>query len=554
MVLITLILYILIFPFSLEGFVHSASFFFLPAFISTITIPIMRGYQEKVNSRQSGLMSLMTLGTVAILMMFYTNFGTNIKIAMIVSYGVTISFRYIIFRAIFISDPIKSIPYTFFNSLIAIPFIHLFLPINYMDLVLFFFISLISLSTIEAFIASINRPFLSHFDTSAMDLIRTSFQLFIEKEKGKKGLEKIFNKNSMRADIEYTFFSFKDENKHKALFIIPNLHPGPLKGIAGSNLPEILANDLKEFGEIFTFHGPSTHMLNPIKKEDCSKLSAEILDKIPNLNYYKYGTLFNLEDAGVSVGTQIFGDGLFMTASFSPRPTEDIDAPIGKIVKLKAQDFGFDKVGFIDAHNCVKKGCTEIYFPSNRYRNILEKVKKSLENIRDKDKRKIKMGVASKKSYSKSKGIAGEGIKVSVFEVDGEKNALILVDGNNMISGIREDIQDNISDLVTACEVTTTDSHEVNTLNKDYNPVGLEMDREEIIDDMRDLVVEAVEDLEYVSVGVDEGMLMNMPVMGPVNSHHLDAVAETVYQTAPITMGLAFLVQALSIFLVIQLL
>lgn len=124
-----------------------------------------------------------------------------------------------------------------------------------------------------------------------------------------------------------------------------------------------MANDLKDFGEIFTFHGPSTHMLNPVKKEDCSKVSAEILDKIPNLNYDKYGKLFNLEDAGVSIGTQIFGDGLFMTASFPPRPIEDIDALIGKIVKLKAQDFGFEKVGFIDAHNCVKKGCTEIYFP-----------------------------------------------------------------------------------------------------------------------------------------------------------------------------------------------
>jgi len=554
MILITFILFILVLPFSLDGFIQASSFFFLPAFISTVTIPVMRGYQEKVNIRQSALMALVTLGTVAILMMFYINFGTNIKIAMIVSYGVTISFRYVIFRGIFISDAVKSIPYTFFNSLIALPFIHLFLPLESYDLVIFSLIALISLSSIEAFIASMNRPFLKNFDTSTMDLIRTSFQLFIEKEKGKKGLEEIFKKNEIRADIEYTFFSFKNKDKIKAVFIIPNLHPGPMKGIAGSNLPEILAKDLKGYGEIFTFHGPSTHMLNPIIKEDCSKISKGIMEKIGKLEYDEYGTHFNFDDSGVSIGSQLFGDGLFMTASFSPRPTEDIDAPIGKIVKLKAQELGFEKVGFVDAHNCVKKGCTEIYYPSTRYRAILEKVKVSINKMRDKGEGKIRMGIASKKDYSKSKGIAGEGIKVSVFEIDGKKNAYILVDGNNMVRGIREEIQDNISDLVLNSEVTTTDSHEVNTLNKDYNPVGLEMDENKIIEEVRELVLEAIEDLEDVKVGTDDGVLKNMSVMGPINSNRLNAVAETIYQMAPITLGLAVLVQALSTLLIIMVL
>ena len=499
-------------------------------------------------------MALVTLGTVAVLMMFYINFGTNIKVALIVSYGVTISFRYVIFRGIFISDAVKSIPYTFFNSLIALPFIHLFLPLGTYELVLFSLIALISLTSIEAFIASMNRPFLTNFDTSTMDLIRTSFQLFIEKEKGKKGLEEIFKKNEIRADIEYTFFSFKDDNKVKALFIIPNLHPGPLKGIAGSNLPEILSEDLEQYGEIFTFHGPSTHMLNPIIKEDCSKISKDILEKMDNLEYEEHGTQFYFDDSGVSIGYQMFGDGLFMTASFSPRPTEDIDASVGKIVKLKAQESGFEKIGFVDAHNCVKKGCTEIYYPSTRYRAILERVKSTLSNMDGQDKGRIKMGVASKKGYSKSKGIAGEGIKVSVFEIDGEKNALILVDGNNMLRGIREEIQDNISDIVSNSEVTTTDSHEVNTLNKDYNPVGLEMEESKIIEDVRELVLEAIEDIEDVKVGTDDGVLNNMAVMGPINSNRLNSVAETIYQMAPISLGLAILVQALSTLLVILLL
>ena len=538
----------------MDGLIQATSFFLLPAIISTITIPFMPGYQERVNLRQSALMALITLGTVAFLMMFYINFGTNIRTAMIVSYGITISFRYIVFRSIFLSDPLKSLPHTFFNSLIALPFIHFFLPMESMDLVLFFFISLISLSSIEAFIASMNRPFLSNFETSSMDLIRTSFQLFIEREKGKKGLEEIFNKNSIRADIEYSFFSFKNNDDVKAIFVIPNLHPGPLKGIAGSNLPEILSRDLEDYGEIFTFHGTSTHMLNPIIKEDCSKISEGIKSKIDDLDYQKNSTQFYFDDSGVSIGSQIFGDGLFMTASFSPRPTEDIDASIGKIVKLKAQELGFEKVGFVDAHNCVKKGCTEIHFPSNRYRSILGKVKEAFVNIKDKEKTALRMGVASKRGYAKSDGIAGEGIKVSVFEVDDVKNAFILIDGNNMVRGIREDIQDNISDLVKKAEVATTDSHEVNTINKDYNPVGLEMDENKIIEDVRELVLKAIEDLEEVEVGTDEGVLMNLPVMGPINSNRLNAVAETIYQMAPITLGLAVLVQALSTLLVILLL
>jgi len=549
--LITLILYFLILPFNIQGLTYSISFFLAPALISTFIMPFMKGYKESINFRQSSFMSLITLGVVAILMLFYINFGTNIKVALIVSYAVTISFRYLIFRALFVPDSIKSIPYTFFNSVIALPFIHIILPLGQFEIVLFFLVSLISLTSIETFIAVIDRPFLSNFDTSAMDMIRASFQLFIGREKGKRELENIFDKNSIKADIEYTFFSFKNKNKIKSLFIIPNLHPGPLKGIAGSDLPEIISRDLKDYGEIFTFHGTSTHILNPIRKEDCSKISDSIKDDIGEVRYENSASNFCLEDGGVSVGSQMFGDGVFMTASYSPRPTEDIDAPIGKIIELKSEYIGYQNLGFVDAHNCVKKGCTEIYFPSNRYRILLDKVEKILENIGTKQKESVKMGIASKKNFKKSKGIAGEGIKVAVFDVANEKNSFILFDGNNLERGLREEIQDGISDLVSHSEVATTDSHEVNTLNKDYNPVGLEMDNKELIEDVRNLVEEAIDDLESVEVGYGEGKLQNFPVMGPVNSNKMTAVAETVYQIAPISIGMSFLVQALSTLLII---
>ncbi len=552
--LVGLLTGLLIFPFNEAGLLQTLNIFIIPTFLGASLLPLLGGYQEEINFRQSSLMAVVSLGAVTLLTALYLYSSVNHKVLLITVYAVPVSFRYLIIRSTFLSHVIKALPYAMLQSVVALPFIHHYYGITVFDLVLFFLVALLGLTSVTALIAVVNIPFLRDFGISTMDMMRISFQVLKGKEVGEEQLEEVFKRTSIKGDVGYTVFSFRCDKGPKAIFIVPSLHPGPVKGIAGSRLTEIMAEQLEDdFGITFTFHGPSTHVQNPIKEEDCTLLSADIRERMGDMKYTPMSTHFITSYHNMIGGAQILGDGILFTASFSPQPTEDIDAPIGEIITMNAYRNGFHKLGFVDAHNCVQKGAMEIYYPSRRYKSILENSSELMNDIKGLPKDELHMGIGVRKGFKKSQGISGEGIKVAVLESNGVKNALILIDGNNMVAGLREAIQEEISDLVHVSEVMTTDSHEVNTLTLDYNPVGLNMDHDEIIDAVREVTEAALQNMEPVEVGVSVGELKNFSLMGPIGSNRLNAVAETIYRMAPMIIGMSFVIQALATTLIILL-
>lgn len=550
---ISLILTYIYLPLSQRGILIGISLFFIPAFTHTMLLPLYPGYEEDMEFRQAALIALISLMIVFFTLPLHVFLPTTLIQTLLIVYGATFSIRYLVIRSSFLPGPLESIPAALFQSLIVLPFAYYYYEISSIHILFFTLVTTIAFIVVLVFIALINKPYKDNFGTSAMDMIRISLQLTKDNDDGRKSLEKIFEKYSLTSDISYTLFSFKSEKKEKALFIIPNLHPGPIEGMAGAKLSEFFSKELSKHGAVFNFHGPSTHKLNPVKLEDCDRFLDKFEDDIGSMEYGGTATSFENIDKDVNLGGQFLGDGLLMTASFSPRPTEDIDAPVGKIVNLISERYDISKFGFIDSHNCIKKDCLEVYYPSHRAGLLMDRSEEMMRRFKDKNKNTVKMGVASKKGYDRSLGISDEGIKTSVFEVQGKKNAYVLIDGNNMVKGLRERIQNRISKYVDSSEITTTDTHAVNTLNDDYNPVGLKMSEKRIIKDVEETVKDALDDLEEVEVGVSSGEVKDFPVMGPITSEKLSIVSETVYRVAPYAAGLAFSLQAVSTYLVILL-
>ena len=77
------------------------------------------------------------------------------------------------------------------------------------------------------------------------------------------------------------------------------------------------------------------------------------------------------------------------------------------------------------------------------------------------------------------------GITAIVVQVENQKTAYIVIDGNNMIPGLREKILDALATLgFDASEVFTTDTHAVTasiTGRRGYHPVGEVMDQTVLI-------------------------------------------------------------------------
>jgi putative membrane protein len=113
------------------------------------------------------------------------------------------------------------------------------------------------------------------------------------------------------------------------------------------------------------------------------------------------------------------------------------------------------------------------------------------------------------------------------MESGSQKSAYILFDGNNMEMGLREKIKKAVAGMVDEAEVLTTDNHAVNATIGGFNPVGLRMDSEGLVSDVKNLVISAIADLEEVQVGMSSGLVKKVRVFGHENVARLSSVVNS---------------------------
>jgi putative membrane protein len=123
------------------------------------------------------------------------------------------------------------------------------------------------------------------------------------------------------------------------------------------------------------------------------------------------------------------------------------------------------------------------------------------EQLANAERHPVSLGVAwDPTPWNPLNGIGPLGIRVSVFEVNGQRTAYILIDGNNMEPGLRDHIIGSLP-AVDQSEILTTDTHIVNTV-KAENQVGGNIDHDELLSLIISLVDEAVRDIEPVEAGM----------------------------------------------------
>jgi putative membrane protein len=99
-----------------------------------------------------------------------------------------------------------------------------------------------------------------------------------------------------------------------------------------------------------------------------------------------------------------------------------------------------------------------------------------------------------------------------------QTTAYITIDGNNMVSGLRERILSAVSEMgVDEGEVFTTDTHAVNAVVLDargYHPVGEAIDHETLIKCVKEATAKALANLEPAEVGWRTETVPNVKVIG----------------------------------------
>ena len=368
-------------------------------------------------------------------------------------------------------------------------------------------------------------------------------------------LEGYLEKMGGDADVEVSFLKF-DSSKPKAAIIVPLVHPGPFNNIGSSLLPSLLKQEYeKEYGcEACVPLGLLGHELDAASQAQNHKIINQVLASANFTSSIDKATPFvRISEDFVTASCQVFGKTAFLSFTLAPKTTEDLPQELGSIVREEAEKLGLDFAIVVNAHNSLTSSV---------------KIEASIDMLRDVASKCLKEAV-SQKSYSFEVGTATVyppeftlkdgmgtgGITAIIVKVAQQKTAYIVIDGNNMVSGLREKILSALSsDGFEESEVFTTDTHAVSAVvvgRRGYHPVGEAMDQETLINQIINAAQKAAGNLETCKAGCQQIVVPKVRVLGGDCLNFMTILVDKTIQKAKRIIVPTFAVEGLILILLL---
>lgn len=382
----------------------------------------------------------------------------------------------------------------------------------------------------------VEKPIKRKLGVSGYDLIRGFFLEWILKNPRK--IESVTDQFGEKADLPALLVAFrsKKDQKLKGVIFSSFIHYGPFKETGSSVLPRLLAQKIEETNStiLSVTHGACTHGQNLCSMRETQKAIKQTIQKLKQIKFDNAATPFiRVQEKEFKILSAVLGDTVIMISTRSPEITDDINLEVGLSVLERAHE-AMEKNGFetkraflIDSHNCILDSEVLVEPNTPAAENLLKATEKSIQKMSTTiNTPKIRYGVSRTKfsDIYRDYGLGELGITVNIIETswsDGTKRgipkrredkcwkqrtALVVIDGNNMIIGLRDKIINRLLDekLVDEAEILTSDTHTVNASSiqqPDYYPVGRVINHEDLIEEVVKNTKRALEDLEEVEIG-----------------------------------------------------
>ncbi|WP_281194810.1 DUF2070 family protein [Halorubrum sp. F4] len=381
-----------------------------------------------------------------------------------------------------------------------------------------------------AFLVAVERPWRRALDVSVLDFIRGFIGYAAEES---RDLERFFERLGQEAVVPVSVLSFRtltegedpDDRdgdattdggtvdpdrlgEEKARFVLPMIHPGPLGEIGGGDLPRRVALSAEGIG--FPPHATAGHDFNLVSETEVDCVIDAADRALDGATFRREGTVpLSVESGESSMLAQGFGDAALAVSTFAPGSADDVDFAVGQSARAEFRSDGVEDVLLVDGHNChtglsgAGPDLGHVTPGSKRSYDLYDAAGLAGEATAQADRGRTELGVAwDPTEWTPEEGIGPLGVRVAVTRVAGVEAAYVLIDGNNMVPGLREDLLATVREAtgIDHVEVMTTDNHVVNSTRAD-NRVGDEIDADALCETVRSLAVDAHEDLEPVAVG-----------------------------------------------------
>jgi putative membrane protein len=310
-----------------------------------------------------------------------------------------------------------------------------------------------------------------------------------------------------------------DTSKPKAIMIVPSIHPGPFKNVGSSLLPSMIKFALEKKLKCIACvpHGLLSHEFDLTSQNQNKRIIENILKSANFKSNENKATPFVTSSNGLATAScQIFGSSAFISFTLAPKTTEDFPTELGQFINQKIQKYGLSYYTVVNAHNSID-GPVDPKQALDALKSVGELCLKKAASFK---RLPFEVGASTftLKEYGIKDGIGPGGITVLVVKVATQKTAYIIIDGNNLVSGLREKIISALESIgINKSEIFTTDTHCVNavTLNiRGYNPVGETINHDKLIHYIKEATKNALATLERVKVASKTFSIPGIRVIG----------------------------------------
>jgi putative membrane protein len=404
-----------------------------------------------------------------------------------------------------------------------------------LQVVLFIVLSpIIGYVAVLLFLSSIDRLGKRAYSLPALPLFKAFLLNWVTNENAP--LEKHLEEMGENADIEVSLLKF-DSSKPKAAVIVPLVHPGPFKNIGSSLLPSLLKHGFeKEYGcDTCTPLGILGHELDLASQAQNHKIVSQVIASAKFEATNDSATPFVKVSEGVATAScQIFGDTAFLSFTLAPKTTEDLPQELGREVKKEAEKYGLKHAVVINAHNSL----SDVVDTQENVDALQTVASKCLQKAVALSAKPFMVGAATvfPKEFTLKQGMGTGGITAIVVGVEKQKTAYIVIDGNNMVPGLREKMISALASLgFDESEVFTTDTHAVSALvtgRRGYHPVGEAMDEKLLLDYVSEAAKKAEANLEVARAGCLQFVVPQVRVIGEDRLRSITLLVDKAIQKA----------------------
>jgi putative membrane protein len=441
----------------------------------------------------------------------------------LLGFAVVVTLRFMVFNAISSATKWRQLLSTLLQPALSIAVFLVFwaaypgtIAISWQILLFVFAAPIIGFITVALLLSSIDRLGKTLYSLPALPLFRAFILNWVDNQNAP--LEKHLEEMGENADIQVTLLKF-DASKPKAAIIVPQVHPGPFKNIGSSLLPSLLKSEVeKEFGsDVCVLLGLLGHELDLASQAQNYRIVAQVIASAKFEPQCSLASPFFRVNEGVaSASCQIFGDTALLSFTLAPKTTEDLPQELGRIVAEEAKKLGLQNTVVVNCHNCL----TSIVDTDEHIDELQRAASKCLQEVVAYQAKPFSVGsnTVVPSEFTLKAGMGTGGITVIVVQVEKQKTAYVVIDGNNMVPGLREKILDTLSGLgFDSGEVFTTDTHAVTasiTGQQGYHPVGEVMDQTLLIQYIVETTKKAEANLEGCRAGCRTFLVPQVRVIG----------------------------------------